>query len=69
VSAEWAYKEWGIWRTLIGGTETGIGTGQNNTTTIVTWLNSHSETGKVAQLCDALTEGATVTGFYPRKMN
>jgi len=26
----------------------------------VTWLNSHSETGKVAQLCDALVYGGYV---------
>jgi len=41
-STEWTDKEWGSSGTLIGGTETGIGTGQSNTSTIVDWLNSHS---------------------------
>ena len=50
-------KPWAIGVTLIGATGTGIGTGQSNTTTIVIWLNSHSETDCVAQLCDALVYG------------
>ncbi|MBU4491547.1 MAG: DUF1566 domain-containing protein [Euryarchaeota archaeon] len=53
-STEWTPKHWGVYGTLIGGTETGIGTGQSNTTTIVTWLNSHSEKGFAAQVCDTL---------------
>ncbi|MHA1232832.1 MAG: hypothetical protein ACTSPQ_19565, partial [Candidatus Helarchaeota archaeon] len=36
-STEWTGKEWGSYGTFIGGTETGIGTGQSNTNTIVTW--------------------------------
>jgi hypothetical protein len=44
-----------------------IGTGQSNTTTIVTWLNSHSETGKAAQLCDALVYGGYSDWFLPSK--
>jgi len=39
---------------LIGGTATAIGTGQSNTTKIVAWLNSHSETNRAAQFCDDL---------------
>ena len=31
-----------------------IGTGQSNTTIIVTWLNNHSETNRAAQFCDDL---------------
>ena len=50
---------------MIGGTETGIGTGQGNTTTIVSWLNSHGETDKAAQLCDALNEGGYSDWFLP----
>jgi len=53
-STEWTGIQWGSYGTLIGGTETSIGAGQNNTTTIVTWLNSHFETGRAAQLCDDL---------------
>ena len=51
VSIQWTGIQWGSYGTLIGGTETGIGAGQNNTITIVRWLNMHSETGKAAQLC------------------
>ena len=53
-STEWINKQWGSYETLIGGTGTDIGTGQSNTTKIVKWLNSHSETDRAAQLCDAL---------------
>ena len=42
-----------------------IGTGQSNTTTIVTWLNSQSETGCAAQLCDALVYGGYSDWFLP----
>jgi len=52
---------------LIGGTETGIGTGQNNTTKIVTWLNSYSETDCAAQICDALVYGGYSDWFLPSK--
>jgi hypothetical protein len=70
VSTEWWAKKWGrsggIW-TWIGGTETGIGTGQSNTTIIVTWLNSHSETDRAAQVCDALVYGGYSDWFLPSK--
>jgi len=58
-------KQWGSYGTRIYQTETGIGTGQSNTTNIVAWLNNHSETGKAAQLCDALTEGGYSDWFLP----
>lgn len=45
-SAEWSYSCTNL------GTETGIGTGQSNTTAIVLWLNIHGEKGRAAQLCD-----------------
>ena len=64
-STEWTGKEWGSYGTLIGGTKEGIGTGQSNTTKIVTWLNSHSETGRAAQLCDALVYGGYSDWFLP----
>ncbi len=67
VSTEWTLKQWGSYGTLIGGTGTGIGTGQSNTTIIVTWLNSHSETDKAAQLCNDLTEGGYSDWFLPSK--
>ena len=43
---------------MIGGTETGIGTGKNNTDII-------SETDRVAQLCDALVYGGYDDWFLP----
>ena len=64
-STEWIEKEWGSYKTKIGGTETGIGTGQSNTTKIVTWLNNYSETGKAAQLCNDLTIGGYCDWFLP----
>ena len=64
-STEWTDKQWGSYGTLIGGTEKGIGTGQSNTTKIVTWLNNHSETGKAAQVCNDLTEGGYSDWFLP----
>jgi hypothetical protein len=66
-STEWTGIHWGSYGTLIGGTETGIGAGQSNTTTIVTWLNSHSETGKAAQLCNVLSKGGYSDWFLPSK--
>ena len=66
-STEWEDKEWGSYRTLIGGTGTGIGTGKSNTAKIVKWLNSHGETGRAAQLCDALVYGGYSDWFLPSK--
>jgi hypothetical protein len=66
-STEWTGKEWGSNGSFIGGTGTGIGTGQSNTTAIVAWLNSHGETGKAAQLCNALTDGGYSDWFLPSK--
>ena len=66
-STEWIDKEWGSYGTYIRGTETGIGTGQSNTTIIVTWLNSHSETDCAAQFCDALVYGGYSDWFLPSK--
>jgi len=67
VSTDWYNRQWGSYGTLIGATETDIGTGQSNTTTIVTWLNSHSETDCAAQLCDALVYGGYSDWFLPSK--
>lgn len=66
-STEWEWKEWGSCGTFIGGTGTGIGTGQSNTTTIATWLNNHDETNRAAQLCDALVYGGYDDWFLPSK--
>jgi len=67
VSTEWNEKQWGSYGTLIGGTGTGIGTGENNTSIIVSWLNSHGETDRAAQLCDALVYGGYSDWFLPSR--
>ena len=67
VSTEWTGRKWGSYGTFIGGTETGIGTGQSNTTIIVTWLNSNYETGCAAERCDALVYGGYSDWFLPSK--
>ena len=70
VSSEWTGKQWDrrdSFITVIGGTGTGIGSGQSNTTKIVTRLNSHSDTGNAAQLCDALVvknNGGTYSDWF-----
>jgi len=66
-STEWDDKEWGSRINLIGVIGTGIGSGQNNTTIIMTWLNSNSETDRAAQLCDALVYGGYSDWFLPSK--
>jgi len=67
VSTEWTGIQWGSSGTLIGGTGTGIGAGQSNTTTIVIWLNSHLETGRAAQLCNDLIVDGYGDWFLPSK--
>ena len=74
LSTEWTEKQWGSCGdfyltgcTLIGGTGKDIGTGQSNTTIIVTWLNSHGEIDCAAQLCDALVYGGYSDWFLPSK--
>ena len=63
-----AEKQWGSSSgTRITGTGTDIGKGQSNTTIIVTWLNSHSETDCAAQFCDALDYGGYSDWFLPSK--
>ena len=48
-------------------TDTTVGTGKTNTTIIVDWLNSNSETDRAAQLCEALTEGSYSDWYLPSK--
>jgi len=66
-TTEWMDKKWGSYGERIGGTETDIGKGQSNTTRIVTWLDSNPETGRAAQLCDALVYGGYSDWFLPSR--
>ena len=71
-STEWRGKKWSRKYSsydaeLIGGTKTGIGTGQGNTIRIVVWLNSHYETDRAAQLCVALVYGGYSNWHLPSK--
>ena len=75
-STEWMDKQWGSYRTLIGGTSSDIGTGQSNTITIVTWLNANSDdtygdvtdkTDRAAYLCYDLVYGGYSDWFLPSK--
>jgi len=66
-STEWTDEEWARGIDLIGATGTGVGTGQSNTTKIVTYLNSQGKTGYAAQLCDALVYGGYSDWFLPSK--
>lgn len=63
-STEWNNVKWGGYGTYLG-TQSEIGIGQSNTNIIVNWLNSHSETGCAAQLCDSLTYGGYSDWFMP----
>ena len=65
VSTEWTDEAWGSYGNFIGGTGSDIGTGENNTSIIMSWLNSHGETGKAAQLCYALVYGGYSDWFLP----
>jgi len=56
--------EWGCYGTTIGGTSTGIGSGSANTTAIV---NSCSESGIAARICDNLSSGGYSDWFLPSR--
>jgi len=77
VSTEWTLKQWGAYDTLIGVTDTAIGTGQAGTTLIVEWLDTNSDdtygdvtnkTDRAAWLCDALSHNGYDDWFLPSQM-
>lgn len=63
-STEWPGNQWGCTNLVIGSTGTGIGTGQANTTVIVTGC---SATGIAARLCDDLVVNGFSDWFLPSK--
>jgi len=64
-STESASVQWGAYGTGVGASGTGINTGQSNTTVIVSALIGLGESGRAAQLCDALTCNGFTDWFLP----
>jgi hypothetical protein len=69
-TAEWAgYIGWGE----IGdgtpnlATSTAVGSGQNNTNIVISWLTANGMSGMAAQLCDGLDFGGETDWFLPSK--
>jgi hypothetical protein len=56
--------QWGCYQTLIGGTSSAIGTGQANTTAIITGC---ATTGIAAQICDVLVLNGYSDWYLPSK--
>jgi len=63
-STEWDSKEWGGYRTTVGGTSIAIGIGEANTERIVSRLESSNY---AAKLCADLTYGGYEDWFLPSK--
>jgi hypothetical protein len=65
---EWASKEWGKFGTPVTGTGTAIGTGKNNTASIVAVLNAPTAVSDTAaQLCDGLSYNGYDDWYLPSK--
>jgi uncharacterized repeat protein (TIGR02543 family) len=64
-STEWTGKQWGADGSVVGVTGTAIGLGRGNTAAIVSWLDSHGEADRAAQLCDSLGYGGYSDWFLP----
>jgi len=58
---------WGLYLTYCPGTKNDIGTGKANTKIIVDLLNKKGESGKAAQICDALVVNGIDDWFLPSK--
>jgi hypothetical protein len=65
LSTERTGKLWSYATELVGGTGTGIGSGQSNTLLIVTWLRSAPESDRAAQICDDLVYNSYDDWFLP----
>jgi len=66
VSSEFQ-ADWGLNGVKCPGTNDGIGYGKANTAVIVRLLNANEETGKAAQICDALSINGYDDWFLPSK--
>jgi len=58
---------WGLSGVSVATTGVAIGTGQSNTAILVNLLNNNGETGKAAQVCDALSINGFADWFLPSK--
>jgi hypothetical protein len=61
-ASDQGYAQWGCIGTLIGATDTAVGTGQSNTSKIV---NACSQTGTAAKICDDLVLNGYSDWFLP----
>jgi len=59
--------QWGLYGIACPGTADGIGSGQANTTAIINLLNANGQSGRAAQICDALTINGYTDWFLPSK--
>ncbi len=69
-STEWASKQWGKFGTSVGVSAQGtaLGTGNTNTSAIVSKLNENpADADRAAQLCDTLNHGGYNDWFLPSK--
>jgi hypothetical protein len=57
--------EWGLYRTTVGGTLTGLGTGRQNTKRIIAALKKAGESDRAAQLCAAFAVKRYQDWFLP----
>ena len=64
-STEFSSIQWGAYEKNVSGTNTGIGTGKQNTQAIVSFLRSTGESGRAAQLCASLNFGGFNDWFLP----
>jgi len=58
---------WGLFNYNCTGTNTSLGSGAANTSTIVGYLTARGESGMAAQLCDNLSLGGKTDWFLPSK--
>jgi len=59
--------QWGLNGIACPGTSESIGSGQANTTAIINLLNANGQSGRAAQICDALTINGYSDWFLPSK--